>query len=91
MKNFSKYFFLGLGLLFICGCEAIQEVILTEPPGETDATPLRVTMIYPSDCVGDSAYCDSFHTGVKAAETTLGLTSLKLMGQKAMPRCQKCC
>ena len=76
MKNFSifsKYFFLAFGLLFICGCEAIQDVILTEPPSETDAAPLRVTMIYPSDCVGDSAYCDSFHIGVKAAEAALGI------------------
>ena len=76
MKNFSifsKYFFLGFGLLFICGCEAIQDVILTEPPSETDTAPLRVTMIYPSDCVGDSAYCDSFHIGVKAAEAALGI------------------
>ena len=76
MKNFSifsKYFFLGFGLLFICGCEAIQNVILTEPPSETDTAPLRVTMIYPSDCVGDSAYCDSFHIGVKAAEAALGI------------------
>ena len=70
---FSKYLFLGLGILLLCGCEAIQDVVLTESPGETEATPLRVTMVYPSDCVGDSAYCDSFHIGVKGAEAALGI------------------
>lgn len=83
MKNFSvfsKYAFLAFGLLFICGCDAIQDVILTEPPTDTDATPLRVTMIYPSDCVGDSAYCDTFHIGVKAAEATLGIHVTEVSG-----------
>ena len=79
-NTFSKYFFLGLGILLLCGCEAIQDIVLTEPPSETDTAPLRVTMVYPSDCVGDSAYCDSFHTGVKAAEATLGIALTEVSG-----------
>ncbi len=81
MNNFSifnKYFFIAFGLIFICGCEAIQDVILTEPPGETDTMPLRVTMVYPSDCVGSAAYCDSFHIGVRAAETGLGINLIEV-------------
>ncbi len=83
MKNFSifsKYFFLAFGLLLICGCEAIQDVVLTKPASEIDAESLRVTMVYPSDCVGDSAYCDSFHIGVRAAEAVLGINLTEVSG-----------
>ena len=72
-RDFSKYLFLALGLLVICGCETIQDVTLTETPSETDTAPVRVTMIYPSDCVGDSAYCDTFHSELKRAEAALGI------------------
>ena len=83
MRNFSifsKYFFFAFGLLLIWGCEAIQDSILTEPLSETDAAPLRVTMIYPSDCVGSAAYCDAFHIGVKAAEAELGISLTEVNG-----------
>ena len=88
MKNlsvFSKYFFLGLGLLFICGCEAIQDVILTEPPSETEAAPLRVTMIYPTDCVGSAAYCDAFNVGVKEAVSELAIRLEEVNGNENDP------
>ena len=83
MRNFNtlpKYFSLFLGLLLISGCDAVQDVILTEPPGEMDTTPLRVTMIYPSDCVGSAAYCDAFHIGVRTAEGALGITLTEVNG-----------
>ena len=54
MKGFnavSRGLVLILGLLLISGCDAIQDVIISEPPSGTDAEPLRVTMVYPSDCV----------------------------------------
>ena len=85
MKNFSifsKCFFLAFGLLLLCGCEAIQDVLLTDPPRETEAAPLRVTMIYPSDCVGSAAYCDAFHTGVKAAEAEPGIRLTEVNGME---------
>ena len=88
MKSFNilnKYLLLGLGLLLICGCDAIQDVILTEPPSEVDTTPLRVTMIYPSDCVGSAAYCDAFHVGVKAAAEELGITLTEVNGMENDP------
>ena len=80
---FSRYFFLALGLLLICGCQAIQDVVLTEPPSETESVPLRVTMVYPNDCVGDLAYCDSFHIGAKAAETALGINLTEVSGMES--------
>ena len=88
MKNFSifrKYFFFGFGLLLICGCEAIQDVIHTESPDETDAAPLRVTMIYPSDCVGSAAYCTAFHVGVRAAAEEFGITLTEVNGNENDP------
>ena len=88
MKNFNaahKYLFLLLVLILICGCNAIQDVILTEPPSEMDTTPLRVTMIYPSDCVGSAAYCDAFHIGVKTAEGKLGITLTEVNGMENDP------
>lgn len=88
MKNlsiFSKYFFLTFGLLLICGCEAIQDVILTEPPDEAGTAPLRVIMMYPSDCVGSAAYCDAFHIGVKAAAEELGIMLTEVNGNENDP------
>ena len=88
MKNFNTmriYFFLLLGLLFIYGCDTVQEVILTEPPSEMDTTPLRVTMIYPSDCVGSAAYCTAFHIGVSGAAEELGITLTEVNGMENDP------
>lgn len=88
MENFSvfrKYFFLAFGLLLICGCEAIQDVILTESPDEIGTAPLRVTMVYPNDCVGSAAYCDAFHIGVKTAEEELGIMLTEVNGMENDP------
>ena len=88
MKNFSvfsAYLFLSLGLLLICGCDAIQDVLLSEPSPETDAAPLRVTMIYPTDCVGTAAYCDAFNIGVKAAEMELEISLIETHGSENDP------
>ena len=88
MKNLSvlsKYLFLAFGLFLICGCDAIQDVILSEPSTETDAAPLRVTMIYPSDCVGSAAYCTAFHIGVKGAVEELGIVLTEVNGMENDP------
>ena len=88
MLNYARYFsciFLGLALILICGCEAIQDVVLTEAPSETDTAPLRVTMIYPNDCVGSAAYCDAFNIGVKSAEAALGISLKEVNGQENDP------
>ncbi len=70
-----------LGLLIMCGCEKVQEVIRTASSDEL----LRVTMVYPSNCVGDSAYCDSFHIGVKIAEAELGIDLTEVNGMENDP------
>lgn len=77
MKRFSYILsqcpFWVLGILLICSCDVIQEVILSDLPDEPDTDPIHVTMVYPEDCIGDSSYCDSFHVGVRTAEAQFGI------------------
>ena len=77
MKSFNILFF-ALGLLVICGCGRVQDVIRPEP----SSTPLHVTMVYPSDCVGAAAYCDAFHIGLRTAEGELGITLTEVNGNE---------
>ncbi|MDE0482539.1 MAG: BMP family ABC transporter substrate-binding protein [Candidatus Poribacteria bacterium] len=81
----SNLILMSLGLLLICGCEKIQKVMPTELPSEMDAASIRVTMIYPSDCVGSAAYCDAFHIGVRTAEEELGITLTEVNGNENDP------
>ena len=86
MKNFSifrKYPFWMLGLLLLCSCDLVQELI--QPPSKMETAPLRVTMIYPDDCVGDEGYCDTLHLGVKRAEAELEVHLYEVIGQRSDP------
>ena len=86
MKNFStlrKYLLWLLGLLLLCSCDLAQELL--QPPIEMEAVPLRVTMIYPDDCVGDEGYCDTLHFGVKRAEAELGIHLNEVPGKESDP------
>ena len=76
---------LALLCIGISGCDIIQQAILSDLPDDTDAVPLRVTMIYPSDCIGDSGYCDSFHIGVRTAEAELGISLTEVAGMESDP------
>ncbi len=77
---FRTYLFLGLALLLICGCDSIQKTIVTELPTESDTAPLRVTVLYPGDCIGDGSYCDSIQSGAKRAEAELGIQLTEVFG-----------
>ena len=88
MKGFnavSRGLVLILGLLLISGCDAIQDVIISQPPSGTDTESLRVTMVYPSDCVDSAAYCLAFHIGVKTAEEELGIALTEVNGMENDP------
>ena len=76
---------LALLCIGISGCNVIQQAILSDLPDDTDAVSLRVTMIYPSDCIGDSGYCDSFHIGVRTAEAELGISLTEVAGMESNP------
>ena len=90
MRNLSITKYLPiLALMLLCigvsGCDVIQQAILSDLPDDADAVPLRVTMIYPSDCIGDSGYCDSFHIGVRTAEAELGISLIEVAGMESDP------
>ncbi len=90
MRSFSMSiclptFVLALFCVGVSGCDLIQQAILSDLPDDTDALPLRVTMIYPSDCIGDSGYCDSFHIGVRTAEAELGISLIEVAGMQSDP------
>ncbi len=78
-------FLLALFCVGISSCDLIQQAILSDLPDDADTTPLRVTMIYPSDCIGDSGYCDSFHIGVRTAEAELGISLTEVAGMESDP------
>lgn len=80
-----NYPFWALGLLLICSCDLVQELIISEPSSGMDPGSIHVTMVYPSDCVGDSSYCDSFHIGVRTAEAELGISLTELDGMESDP------
>ena len=90
MRNLSitKYLLI-LALTILCigasGCDLVQRAILSDLPDDADAVPLRVTMIYPSDCIGDSGYCDSFHIGVRTAEARFGIVLTEIAGMESDP------
>ena len=66
------YVFLAVSLLLFCGCERAEE--MPRDAFVETTTPLRVTMIYPDDCVVDAAtYCDAFQIGVRSAAAELGI------------------
>lgn len=71
MKYFKSILFsmfVILVSLTVCGCEYVEKAVDTY-----DSTQLKVTMIYPSDCVGSAAYCTSFHIGLMSAVSDLGI------------------
>ena len=68
-----------VGVMLFCGCDNVQKVL------QPDTTPLRVTMIYPNDCVGSAAYCTSFHIGVRTAVTELGIILTEVNGMENDP------
>ncbi|MCY4403681.1 MAG: BMP family ABC transporter substrate-binding protein [Candidatus Poribacteria bacterium] len=71
--------------LTLCGCERIQDVLPTDMTNELESGQLKVTMIYPNDCVGSAAYCTSFHIGVRIAVSELGIMLTEVNGMENDP------
>lgn len=67
LKNVT---FLGIAILLIstCGCEKIQDMT---PPDQPET--LRVSVVYPGECLGDSSYCDVLYNGAQKAKMGLGV------------------
>lgn len=84
-KNVMLSMMIVIFFLFVCGCEYVEKVVETHDTGIVDSTQLKVTMIYPNNCVGSAAYCDGFHIGVRTAETQLGIILTELNGNENDP------
>ena len=76
---------IGLGLSIISGCEKVQNVVATNAISQEELDALRVTMVYPNDCVGFAAYCTEFHIGVRKAQEELGITLTEVNGMEEDP------
>ena len=72
LKN-ATFLVFGLLLIYICGCDRVQDMILSEPQDAMDAAPIRVSVVYPGDCLGDSSYCDVLYNGVQKAKAELSV------------------
>lgn len=67
--------FLGILILLIavCGCEKIKTVLPPDEPEMMETPPVRVSFIYPGDCLGDSSYCDVLYNGAQKAKMESGV------------------
>lgn len=87
--NYIKYVCLPMIMvimfLSVCGCEQVEKVVDTQDANMLDSSKLKVTMIYPNDCVGSAAYCDGFHIGVKTAESEFGIILTEINGNENDP------
>ena len=70
LKN-TTFLVFGLLLIYISGCNRVQDMIRSEPQDTMDAGPIRVSFVYPGDCLGDSSYCDVLYNGAQKAKTEL--------------------
>ena len=74
--NLSKNaVFLGIFILLIsvCGCEKIKTMLPPDEPEMMETTPVRVSFIYPGECLGDSSYCDVLYNGAQKAKMESGV------------------
>ena len=67
--------FLGIltFLIYLCGCERAQDILPPDQPGTMDSVSIRVSVVYPGECLGDSSYCDVLYNGAQKAKTELGV------------------
>ncbi len=74
--NLSKNVaFLGIliFLVSICGCEYARDMLPTDSGEAVDTAPVRVSFVYPGDCLGDSSYCDILYNGAQKAKMDPGV------------------
>lgn len=70
LKN-ATFLLFGILLIHICSCNRVQDMVASEPQDAMDTAPIRVSFVYPGDCLGDSSYCDVLFNGAQKAKTEL--------------------
>ena len=60
-------------LISICGCEKIHTMMPPDQPETMETTPVRVSFVYPGNCLGDSSYCDVLYNGAQQAKMDPGV------------------
>ena len=85
IQNVLLPVFIVIVSITVGGCEFAKNVVDIDDARMEDATQLKVTMIYPNDCVGSAAYCTSFHIGVRTAVTDLGIKLTEVNGNENDP------
>ena len=85
IQNVLLPVFIVIVSISLGGCEFAEKVIDSDDASMIDSTQLRVTMIYPNDCVGSAAYCTSFHIGLRTAVTELGIMLTEVNGNENDP------
>ena len=72
LKNLT---FLGILIILIsiCGCEKIHTMMPPDQPETMETTPVRVSFVYPGNCLGDSSYCDVLYNGAQKAKMDPGV------------------
>lgn len=75
MNESKNVAFLGIliFLISVCGCEKIETMLSPVQPEMAEMTPVRVSFIYPGDCLGDSSYCDILYNGAQQAKMEAGV------------------
>ncbi len=65
--------FMGIliSLISVCGCEKITTMLPPVQPEMMETAPVRVSFLYPGDCLGDSSYCDILHRGAQKVKMKL--------------------
>lgn len=77
LKN-ATFFVFGILLIYISSCNRVQDMVASEPQDAMDAAPIRVSFVYPGDCLGDSSYCDLFHKGAEEVKRNFGAERIEV-------------
>lgn len=67
------FFGIAIFVIFTCGCEKIQDMRPPDQPEMMDSAAMRVSVVYPGECLGDSSYCDVLYNGAQKAKMGLGV------------------
>lgn len=60
-------------LISVSGCDRVHKVVLPDQATEMVAGPVRVSFVYPGNCLDDSSYCDVLYNGAQKSKLISGV------------------